>query len=227
MATRFMYKSLLSFAVVTTLATTTPAKADVVTDWNAIMQATVTAPPTNPFFQARWGAIVQLAVFEAVNTIEGDYEPYLGVIAAPAWASPDAAAIAAAHRTLVTLRPGSAAALDALRAASLAAIPDGQPKDAGIPAGEDAAAAMPLLRADDGWNAVVPYTPGTEPGDWQPTPPAFAPAILPGWGQVTPFGLEEGSQFRLPPPPALDTGKYARDYNEVKLVGRIDSPFRP
>ena len=57
--------------------------ADAVTDWNAIMQATVTAPPTNPFFQARWGAIVQLAVFEAVNAVVGDYEPYLGTITAP------------------------------------------------------------------------------------------------------------------------------------------------
>ena len=191
------------------------------------MQATVAAPPTNPFFQARWGAIVQLAVFEAVNAIVGDYEPYLGTITAPPGASPDAAAIAAAYRTLVTLRPGSAAALDAARAQSLAAIPDGPAKDAGIAVGEAAAAAMLLLRANDGWDAVVPYTPGTDPGDWQPTPPAFAPALLPGWGQVTPFGLEEGSQFRAPPPPALHTGKYANDYNEVKLVGRIDSPFRP
>ena len=191
------------------------------------MQATVTAPPTNPFFQARAGAIVQLAVFEAVNAIVGDYEPYLGTIAAPPWASPDAAAIAAAHRTLVTLRPDRAAALDALRATSLAAIPDGPAKDAGIAVGEDAADAMLLLRANDGWDAVVPYTPGTDPGDWQPTPPAFAPAFLPGWGQVTPFGLEAGSQFRAPPPPALRTGRYAKDYNEVKLLGRIDSPFRP
>ena len=85
-------------------------RADAVTDWNAIMQATVTAPPTTPFYQARWGAIVQLAVFEAVNAVTGDYEPYLGTIAAPPWASPDAAAIAAAYRTLVTLRPSSAAA---------------------------------------------------------------------------------------------------------------------
>jgi len=67
-------------------------RADAVTDWNAIMQATVTAAPTNPFYQARWGAIVQLAVFEAVNAIEEDYEPYLGIIDAPPWASPDAAA---------------------------------------------------------------------------------------------------------------------------------------
>src|SRR5437868_1661318 len=122
------------------------AHADAVTDWNAIMQATVTAAPTTPFYQARWGAIVQLAVFEAVNAIEADYEPYLG-IDAPPWASPDAAAVAAAHRTLVTLRPGSAAALNAARAASLAAIADGPAKDAGILVGEAAAAAMLLVRA--------------------------------------------------------------------------------
>jgi hypothetical protein len=203
------------------------APSDTVTEWNAIMQATVSAPPTNPFFQARWGAITQLAVFEAVNSIVGDYEPYLGVIVAPAWASPDAAAIAAAYRTLVTLRPGSAPALDAARAASLAAIPDGPEKEAGILVGEDAATAMLLLRAGDGWNAVVPYTPGTEPGDWQPTPPAFAPAAFAQWGQVTPFGLMEGSKFRAPAPPALFTEKYADDYNEVRLLGSLDSPFRP
>src|SRR5205807_4094755 len=202
-------------------------RADAVTDWNAIMQATVTAPPTTPFYQARWGAIVQLAVFEAVNAIEEDYEPYLGIIDAPPWASPDAAAIAAAHRTLVTLRPGSAAALNASRAASLAAIPDGPAKDAGILVGEHAAAAMLLLRAGDGWNATVSYTPGTDPGDWQPTPPAFAPPAFTQWGAVTPFGLANGSQFRLPPPPALDSDEYADAYNEVKLVGRFDSPFRP
>src|SRR4051795_8863014 len=84
------------------------ASADAVTDWNAIMQTTVAVPPTNANFQARWGAIVQLAVFEAVNAVLGDYQPYLGTIAAPRGASPDAAAIAAAHRTLVTLRPASA-----------------------------------------------------------------------------------------------------------------------
>jgi hypothetical protein len=220
---------LSSFAALALLCTTgaSPAQADTVTDWNAIMQTTVTAAPSNPTFQARWAAIVQLAVFEAVNAVTGEYEPYLGTIVAPDWASPDAAAIAAAHRTLVTLRPGSAAALDASRALSLAAIPDGPLKEAGIEAGEDAAAAMLQIRANDGWDAVVPYTPGTNPGDWQPTPPAFAPASLPGWGQVIPFGLLEGSQFRAPTPPALFTGKYATDYNEVRLLGRIDSPFRP
>lgn len=211
------------------LAPTVPsaARADAVTEWNAIMQATVSAAPTNPLYQARWSAIVQLAVFEAVNAIDGDYEPYLGIIDAPPWASPDAAAIAAAHRTLVVLRPDSAAALNTARATSLAAIPDGPAKEAGISAGEDAAAAMLLLRADDGWDDTVPYTPGDDPGDWQPTPPANAPAFLTHWGLVTPFGLESGSQFRLPPPPKLNSKKYAEAYDEVKRVGRFDSPFRP
>ena len=203
------------------------AHGDAVTDWNAIMEATVA--PANAFAQARSAAIVQLSVFEAVNAIEGDYEPYLGTIAARHRASPDAAAIVAAHRTLVTLFPGSADTLDTLQAHSLSAIPDGAAKNNGVAVGEAAAAAMLLLRANDdsALAASVPYTPGTEPGAWQPTPPAFAPAFLPGWGSVTPFGLREGSQFRVPPPPALFTHRYAMDYNEVKLVGRVDSPFRP
>jgi hypothetical protein len=199
------------------------AHADTVTDWNAIMQSTVAVPPTNPNFQARWGAITQLAVFEAVNSIVGDYRPYLGTIVAPAGASPEAAAIAAAYRTLVTLRPGSAVALDAARTASLLAIPDGPAKDDGIAVGEAAALAMLQLRAGDGWDDIVAYTPGTGPGDFQPPP---AGAFLPGWGLVTPFGIEDGSQFRLPAPPALETGRYANDFNEVRLLGSLNSPFR-
>jgi hypothetical protein len=83
------------------------------------------------------------------------------------------------------------------------------------------------LRDDDGWNAAVSYTPGTQPGDWQPSPPAFAPAFLPGWGQVLPFGLEDASQFRLSAPPALHTGNYANAYDEVRLLGSLNSPLRP
>jgi hypothetical protein len=206
-----------------------PARADVVTEWNAYMQSTVAVAPSNPNLQTRWAAIVQLAVFEAVNSIEGNYVPYLGTIAAPPGASPEAAAVAAAHRTLVTLRsnisPLLIEDLDLKRANSLAAIPDGQAKTDGIAVGEAAAAAMLLARADDGWNASVTYLPGSGPGDWRPT--SSAPALLPGWGLVTPFGLESGSQFRLPAPPHLQTEKYAEDYNEVKLLGRVDSPFRP
>jgi len=198
-------------------------RADAVLAWNEIMQATVASGNAN--IQARSGSIAQLAVFEAVNSIIGDYQPYLGTIAAPEWASPDAAAVAAAHGVLVVLYPGSNAVLNLSRAASLAMIPDGPAKDAGLAVGEEAAATMLLLRANDGAATAgsYPYTPGTNPGDWQPAPPAYAAASQPGWGLVIPFGIESGSQFRLGPPPPLDSGVYARDYNEVKLVGKSDA----
>jgi hypothetical protein len=218
----------LAYLIVATLilASGGAARADAVTDWNARMEATVTTPPTNPIYQTRWGAIVQLAVSEAVNSIIGDYKPYLGALPLRPGASPEAAVIAAAHRALVTLRPASAGPplnLDAARAADLAAIPDGPAKEYGIQAGEDAAAAMLLARANDGWDAVVSYTPGTQPGEFRP--PAGASAFLPHWGQVTPFGLTSSAQFRLPAPPKLQTGKYANAYNEVKLLGSLDAPL--
>jgi len=200
-------------------------KADAVTDWNAVMQATVA--PSNAFVQARAAAIVQLSVYEAVNSITGQYRPYLSIIPAPPGASSEAAAVAAAHRTLVTLYPGSAAALDVAEAASLSAIPDGQAKADGVAVGELAASAILGLRANDGSGFVVPYTPGGNPGDWQPTPPAFAPALLPGWGQVTTFGIVNGAQFRSAPPPVLGSARYARNFNEVKVVGDVNSSLRP
>lgn len=195
-------------------------KADEVTDWNAIMQTTVAAGNAN--VQARSAAIVQLAVFDAVNSIVGDYEPYLEMTA-PHGASPNAAAIAAAHTALLVLYPASNAVLNASLAVSLAQIPDGPAKDAGIAVGQEAALAILLHRLNDGAATAqsVPYTPGTNPGDFRPVPPTVA--SQPGWGLVTPFALESGSQFRLPPPPPLDSGKYARDYDEVKLVGNTNA----
>ena len=201
------------------------AHSDEVTKWNAILETTVAATPH--FLQSRSAAIVQLAVFEAVNAIVGDYEPYLGTIDAPPWASPEAATVAAAHRALVALHPEAAATLGVHRAGSLAAIPDGPGKDAGIAAGEQAANAVLALRANDGWNVVVPYTPTISPGYWRPTPPDFRPAAFVGWGQVTPFAINDGARFRLNPPPAMHTGKYAKDYNEVKALGGTFSALRP
>jgi hypothetical protein len=207
------------------LSTSVLSRADAVTDWNAIMQTTVAT--SNAFVQARSAAIVQVAVFEAVNSISSKYRPYLALISAPPGASSESAAVAAAHRTLVILYPGSAAALDVAEAVSLSAIPDSQAKTDGVAVGEAAASAILALRASDGSLLVVPYTPGSEPGDWQPTPPAFAPALLPGWGQVTTFGILNGAQFRSAPPPFLGSARYARDFNEVKLVGDVNSTVRP
>ncbi len=214
---------LLALAALGTLLTT-PASADAVTDWNLIVQDTV--PAANPHFQSRAGAMVQLSVFETVNAITGDFEPYLGTVIAPAGASVEAAAVAAAYRTLITFHPGNAGSLDAARAASLAAIPDGPEEDPGVAAGEAASAALLQLRTNDGSATAqsVPYTPGTAPGDWQPAPPAFTPASLPGWGLVTRFGMDSGAQFRLPPPPPLNSGKYANDLHEVQLPGSSTAP---
>ena len=81
-------------------------------------------------------------------------------------------------------------------------------------------------RSTDGSNNVVPYTPGTSPGDWQPTPPANLPALAPQWPDVTPFAMTSGSQFRPAAPPVLGSAEYAAAFNEVKSLGRSDRGIR-
>jgi hypothetical protein len=170
---------------------------------------------------------VQVAVFEAVNSIVGDYEPYRRKISAPPGASPESAAIAAAHRALTLLHPDKMATLDAQRATSLAAIPDGPAENDGIVIGIAAADAILALRTNDGFNDQTPYTPGTKPGDWQPTPTDFTPAFRPGLGRVAPFVIQRVEQFRAPPPPRMHSHKYLRDYREVKTFGSANSTERP
>ncbi len=201
------------------------AFADVVTDWNAVMRTTVSAE--SPQAQSRFAAITHLAVFEAVNAITKDHKPYLGTITAAEGATPEAAAVAAAHRVLRNYFPASAVNLDAARVRSLSAIPDSPSKTAGLAVGEAAAAAMIALRANDGSGTPMPYTPSNAVGFWQPTPPAFAAGAFFHWGKVTPFGIARVDQFRPKPPPAMTSGEYRRDYNEVKEVGGVFSTDRP
>jgi hypothetical protein len=207
------------------------ARADVVLEWNAIAATTLVSqtPAVNPFAQARFMAITQLAVFEAVNAITGEYEPYLGTISAAADASADAAAVAAAHRVLRTYFSGSATTLDAARASSLAAIPDGPAKTHGIETGEAAADAMMALRVNDGSTPAQFKVPGPlNPGEWQATPsctPAGGNFLQ--WRNVTPFGIQSAADFISDPPPALTSNRYAKDYNEVMTVGGLNSAARP
>ena len=200
---------------------------DAVVDWNVIMVATVSGQ--NPFAQARLAAITQLAVFEAVNAITRDYEPYLDPIAAPSGASAEAAAVAAAHAALRHYIPSAATTLDAQRATSLASIPDGPSEDDGVAVGQAAAAALIALRAADGSSPPQFFQPASsDAGVWQTTP-ICPPAggILFHWQDVTPFGVRSNAQFRSDPPPALSSPQYARAYNEVLKVGAIDSLDRP
>ncbi len=203
------------------------ANADVVLDWNRIMVETVSGQ--NPFAQARFAAITQLAVFEAVNAITGRYTPYLGTISAPTGSSAEAAAIAAAHSVLKNYVPSAAASLDAARANSLASIPDGPAKLNGIAVGEAAAAAMIAARANDGAAPPQFYLPvSADPGQWQLTPSCSAAGgVFLQWRNVTPFAVQSSSQFRSDRPPALASVRYAKSYNEVKLVGDVNSTARP
>jgi hypothetical protein len=201
------------------------ASADVVLDWNVIAVDTAVANHQNPFAQARYAAIVQLAVFEAVNSITGNYQPYLGTIVAPPGASADAAAIQAAYRVLSTYFPSPT--LDTDRANSLALIPDGQAKDDGIATGDAAALAMVLLRANDGSSPPQFKIPGPPvPGEWQATPSCpvvngVAVGTLFQWQNVTPFGIPSAKAYLLDPPPALTSNEYAKAYIEVMTVGNL------
>ncbi|MGH9630549.1 MAG: vanadium-dependent haloperoxidase [Bryobacteraceae bacterium] len=201
------------------------AFADAVTDWNTIMRDAVRSEGAQ--HQARYAAITHLAMYEAVNSITKGYQPYLTSIAASPQASPESAAIAAAHHVLSTYFPASKATFDAARLSSLAAIPDGPAKAAGIAVGEAAAAAIIAHRANDGAATPVPYTPKNGVGYWQPTPPMFGAAVGANWGKVLPFGIARADEFRPGPPPALTSTAYRRDYREVKRMGDLYSTARP
>jgi hypothetical protein len=197
----------------------TPANGDVVTDWNTAALDAIRTGRTPPPIASRSLAILHVSIYDAVNGIARTHEPYLVQSSASASASPEAAASAAAHKALVNLFPAAASSFDALHAAILAGIPNGPQKAAGIVWGEFVANQILAARANDGSDAVVPPPGGSGPGVWVPTPPAFAPYLLPQWGFVVPFAMSSSSQFRPPGPPSLDSQQYAADYNEVKELG--------
>lgn len=227
--------ALLCGVVLSVLAGSVTVNADVVSDWNAIAVDTAVANKTNPFAQARCAAIVQLAVFEAVNAVTGEYQPYTGLVAPARGASAEAAAIQAAYEVLSAYFPASQASLDAAYQSSMMSVTDGSnAKTAGMAAGHAAAQAMIALRANDGSSPAqfkVPSPP--VPGEWQATPscPLNANGIAVGiafqWQYVTPFGVPRASDFLLGPPPELTSEKYAKAYNEVMTVGSIGSTRRP
>src|SRR5438874_1361272 len=155
---------------------------DMVLRWNEILwQAEWTAGIFAPV-NSRVMAITQAAVYEAVNSIDGTYTPYLVDIPAPAFADKDAAVATAAHDALVGLFPAQAGVLDLQLKASLDGIKDGEAKSWGISVGHAAAQIMLAVRAHDGSDKVVAYVPGTNPGDFRPS----APPAAPQWAQVTP-----------------------------------------
>jgi hypothetical protein len=216
MKTRTTVEVLVLTAV---LSIGTAAHADVVTEWNTAALNAIRADRTPPPKASRALAILHAAIYDAINGIDRRHQPYLVPSAVPGSASTEASASAAAHAVLVALFPASAPGFDNLYAMTLAAIPDGSQKRTGIAWGEFVADQVLAWRANDGSEATIdlPSTDGL--GDWMPTPPAFAGYLLPHWGTVTRFSIPHGSDFRPPGPPALDSEKYAAEYNEVKALG--------
>ena len=127
---------------------------------------------------------------------------------------------------MLSLFPAQAATFNAALTASLATIPDGAAENLGVALGANVAAQMLTLRANDGSAAVVAYTPGTDPGDWQPTPPANAAALLPQWADLIPFAMNTPSQFSPSGIPSLTSAEYTAAFNEVKAIGDINSTTR-
>lgn len=197
-----------------------PAMADVVTDWSNVTLDAVRVDRSPPPRAARTLALVHVAMFDAINAIERTREPYLDVgFDAPASASREAAATGAAQTVLLALFPAQAERLNNAADTALAALPDDADRQAGLTLGQAVGAALLAARANDGAANVVAYTPGSAPGDWIPTPPAFAAAVLPQWGSVKPFCLTDVATVRRPGPPELTSAEYTTAFNETKRLG--------
>jgi hypothetical protein len=198
------------------------APADIVTQWNEKAIASATAGGQNPLFVSRTLAIVHTAMFDAVNSIENRYTPYAVRVSAPPGSSAEAAAVAAAYAALAALLPSQEPELDAEYSASLSRIADSSGREAGVAVGKQVAAEIVARRTADGAKVSKPYRPFSSPGVYVPTTPPLAP----NWGDVTPWAMERGSQFRPGPPPPLTSGQWARDYNEIKMLGGKNNSAR-
>jgi hypothetical protein len=219
-------------AVLITLAVPAMARADAVTQWNANANAAILASNPTAHSSVLSSAMVQGAVYDAVNGIVGGYKPYLVSPAVNPWDSTDAAVATAAYRVLLSVVPASqTAALATLAAqytAALAAVPAGAAKDGGIAAGEAAAAAMLAARTNDGRNPTTPFpfVFGTTPGVWRVSPPLTTPEPTPWVGNVKPFLVPDIEMLRTKGPNDLRSKKYAEDLNEVESLGSFSSATR-
>jgi hypothetical protein len=166
-------------------------------------------------------------VYDAVNAIDGGHEGYLisSRLATPS-DSKQAAVATAAYRVLVSIVPAQQPVLEAQYAASLTSIPDGSSKTRGIAVGEAAAAAMLTARANDGRGGPFTFVFGTDPGEWQPTPPNFGLDPAPWVGNVRTFLVPDVEMLRSKGPNALRSAAYAKDFREVKKVGSLTSTKR-
>jgi hypothetical protein len=206
-----------------------PAPAvDPVIEWNQVLIDVLRADRTlpGPGYSSRSAAMMHLAIYDAVESVERNYEPYLAEAKMPRSTSIDAAVAAAGWRVLTEIYPDQKATLDAALATTLARVKDGPNEDRGVRVGLSCGSGMMDDRTGDHAYDVTPYTASDAVGHWQPSPPDFTPAWGPGWGFVTPFAMEAATQFDVPPPPALESSAYAAAYDQVKSLGAKNSTTR-
>jgi len=199
----------------------TTASANVVTDWDE-KAVVLIQPRMVPPVAYRAMAIVHIAMFDAVNSIEPHYRPYYAQLPAPRETSKEAAAAAAAGAVLTKLLPDVASDIQAALQSYLLAMPDNDAKSNGIKLGDAVAAKILEARAADGSSAPDAYRPVTTPGVYIPT----ALTVTSQWPNLTPFAMTSPSQFRPDPPIALESDQWAKDYNEIKELGEKNSSKR-
>ncbi|MCB1526942.1 MAG: VCBS domain-containing protein, partial [Hyphomicrobiaceae bacterium] len=198
---------------------------DPVLEWNQIALDAIRADASTPTFASRGLAMQSIAIFDALNAIDGT-PAYMVGLPAPAGADAFAAVVSAAHAVLSYLYPAQAAKFDARLASDLATIADGAAKTGGVALGQAIADAIIELRSTDGWDFFVNEPGGTGVGEWRPTGPMFEPAASPQWATLETFALQTASQFRPVAPPSLDSAEYAAAVNELYLLGGATSAVR-
>jgi hypothetical protein len=193
-----------------------------VIDWNSVLLKAIQTDRTAPPLAARNIAIVNTAIYDAVNSIVRLGKSYRVNHRASIWASPGAAVAGAAYQTLVNLFPAQRASFDAALANALGKIQDGPSETEGFQVGISVANGILGWRNSDGANAIVPYAPPGGMGYWQNT----TPAVLPQWPGVTPFAIQTGSQFRPAPPPTVNSAQMVAELAEVQSLGASNSATR-
>ena len=220
-----MYANLRKVLLAATMMCAAPsAFANVITDWDEKAEVVVTPilSGTSPHMAWRMMGMVHAAMFDAVNSIERRYRPYLVQLPADPATSKEAAAAAAAAAVLATVDAKTAGEMKTALAAYIASIPDGTAKSDGVKLGEAVAAKVAAARANDGSDAPDAYRPRTSPGVYVPTAITVA-SMLPN---SKPFAMATPSQFRPKAPISLESKEWATDYNELKDYGGQNSAKR-
>jgi hypothetical protein len=202
------------------------AASDVVLAWNDAALRAIRADRTPPPQVARHLAMLHIAIYDAVNAVNPTHRFYRFPSTITGPTSPEAAAAVAAHRILLELYPRQVDACDAALDATLAAVPDGDAKTAGVALGQSVAEQVLAWRQNDGSTRPLQHPGSLVPGLWRPTPPGYQAALLPQWRYITPFAMRGPAQFPPADPPALTSREYAAAFAEVKALGERNSATR-